>query len=188
MKRDRRSQAPISGGIVSETSSELIRAVVQAALKRHALASDPVPAWLRQARVGHPVVVRSEEDEPAFWLIPLLEGDLSCGYAVAELDGQLTSIASLGAGAGDRGSWLPATFFDHPPEAALIEINAAFGGPPGTPVNQLAEPGLYYDRSRARWGWRVIVSDAENHTRSLFISPGGWYETKPFIDRNNTEG
>jgi len=145
-----------------------MRRAAEAAVDRAPVSSDPSMRALRDAVVGDPVLARSAEGEPVFWLVPFEVGDQVCGFARVELSGRVAQVSRFGAGADDRASWLKADFFRRPPARILDEVRAKH---PGLP---LAEPALSYDDSPAKWGWRIAVG--RPMISVAYITPGGWYE------------
>lgn len=143
-----------------------IARAVTAAL-RLAGSGDATIRTLRAARVDEPALVRTPTGEPAFWLVPLVAGDLACGYARVELDGRVAQLSQFGAGEGDRSAWPQAEFFRRPPAPRLAEIRAQHPGA------AWAEPLLSYDGSPAKWAWRIAIGDG---ARVAYVLPGGWYE------------
>jgi hypothetical protein len=110
------------------------------------------------------------EDAAGFWLVPVLCGRAACGFAQVELDGRVTALAAFGAGPDDEASWPAASFFQRPPAAVLREVRHRH------PELAGARPVLTYDRSPARWVWRLAAPAA---SVEAYISPGGWYARAP---------
>lgn len=143
-----------------------IARAVTAALRR-AGSGDATSRTLRAARVDEPALVRAPTGEPAFWLVPLVVGDLACGYARVELDGRVAQLSQFSAGEADRSALPHASFFRQPPAPQLAEMRAQH------PRAALAEPLLSYDGSPAKWAWRIAIGDG---ARVAYVLPGGWYE------------
>jgi hypothetical protein len=124
---------------------------------------------LQDTDAGEPVLVFSPRGVPEFWLVPFLRGSLACGFArvtVHSLD--VTHLGLFGGRADDQASWLPASFFRGPPKSTLGEIASRY------PRARLSKPIMSYDRSPARWGWRITL-DGEGHAAIIFVGPSGWY-------------
>ena len=132
------------------------------------MSRDPLLRALRSAVVGNPVLARSPDGAPAFWLVPLEVRQRACGFARVELTERVAQLSAFGAGADDVSSWPEADFFRRPPARVLDEVRAKYSGA------QLAEPVFSYDGSPAKWAWRVTVG--EPATSVVYITPGGWYE------------
>jgi hypothetical protein len=128
----------------------------------------------RRASIGASVLVRSPEGEPAYWLVPLSVGTRACGYARVDLGGHVGQVGTLGTGEGDPEGCPEAGFFAAAPPSALAEIGAKYRG------KTLGEPIFSYDRSPAKWGWRVTVGDPV--VGVVFITPGGWYASRLLDD------
>ena len=153
----RRSTVPDDRRSIREAASRQRRA--------EPYASDPALAAVLQAAVGTPALVRSPEGHPAFWIVPFVEGLSACGFARVELGGRVSQLGSFGAGPLDRGAWPRAEFFEKPPPTSIEEIRQRH------PHSTFGEPMLSYDRSPARWGWRIELG---GDVGTAFIATGGW--------------
>ena len=139
-------------------------------------------AALQDARVDSPVMVRTPEGTPSFWLVPFQVGDQVCGFAVVDLKGEVMQISTLGGGPQDRSSWILHSFFSTPPELYLAEIRQKY------PEHQFSEPFFSYDRSPARWAWRLEVGGPLTPAAVVFITPAGWYERRSGSAQGDREG
>jgi hypothetical protein len=128
---------------------------------------------LRQAKIGSPILVKSPQGEPSFWMVPLLVGEMACGFAAVDLRGQVSRMGIFGGGAKDRAAWVKAEFFNTPPDNALAEIAEKYPG------FQLSKPEFSYDGSPARWGWMVLATREGVLPATIMITPGGWFITGP---------
>ncbi len=151
-----------------------VRAAVQEAISRPPVSSDRSMEWLCRCAVGAPVLACSPEGIPAFWIVPLEIDRYACGYAKADLQARVGQIASLGIGAGQSEGCPDSDFFRRPPDGALKEIRGRYAG------MVLGEPLFSYDRTPAKWGWRVTVGLPV--VKVVFINPGGWYESHGLDD------
>lgn len=145
-----------------------VRDAVVAELARPPVSTDPAMSDLGGAIVGDPVLARSPQGAPAFWLVPLLVGDHAAGFARVDLSRRVAQIGRFGAGPKDHASWPAADFFRHPPPELLAQVQARHAGQPMT------KPVFSYDGSPAKWGWRIAVGQPV--TTVAFITPGGTYE------------
>ena len=152
---------------------ETVRSAVTVARKQSPAREDPAHSAVRRARVGSPAQVYTPAGTPAFWLVPLLVGDLACGFAHVDLAGQVIRVGTFGAGPEDRASWISAAFFEAPPAGVLSEIRFKYSGA------NLSEPLLSYDANPVRWAWRLEVIDAGRLAAEVFVTPSGWHERKP---------
>ena len=125
-------------------------------------------AALRHAEVGTPLLAGDAGGAPAFWLVPLLQGDRACGYARVDLGGRVAQVSAFGAGAGDMAAWLPAQYFSGPPRLLVDEVKARHPGAP------LAAARLSFDSSPARWAWRIDVGEPADSV--AFLAHDSWYE------------
>lgn len=137
-------------------------------MSSHPVSTDPALAALAAAEVGAPLLAGDAAGAPAFWLVPLLQGDRACGYAHVDLAGRVTQVSSFGAGPRDTAAWPPARYFSAPPQALVDEVQARHPGAP------LGAARFSFDTSPARWGWRIAVGSPASSV--AFLSPAGWYE------------
>jgi len=144
-----------------------IRAALEAEIARPPISGDPSMRLLRRAVIGTPLLVRSPDGVPAYWLVPLEIGRHACGFARADLAGRIAQVGIFGAGTDDLSGCPETAFFHHPPKSALDEIRAKHVGKP------LGEPMFSYDGSPAKWGWRITMGTPV--TGIALITPGGWY-------------
>jgi hypothetical protein len=145
-----------------------IRRAVARKLASGPAPGDPAMGALKSATVGGPVLARSPEGEPAFWLVSLELGHRACGFARADLAERVVQISSFGPG---PESWPEAALFSHPPGRVIEEVR---GLHPGA---ELGPATLSYDGSPAKWAWRMTVGNPA--TAVVFMTPGGWYERPP---------
>jgi hypothetical protein len=159
--------------------AERIRRAVAAEIERAPVLTDPLMGALRNAVVGEPVLARTADDEPAFWLVPIEAGDRACGFARVELSGRVAQVGRFGGGSDDTQSWPKANFFREPPVRFLNEIRAKYPG------LRLTKPVLSYDGSPAKWAWRIGIGEPVNSI--AYVSTGGWYE-RPQNTPHDREG
>ncbi len=122
-------------------------------------------AAVLRADAGTPALVHAPDGAAAYWLVPFVDGGLACGFARVELDGRVSQVGSFGAGERDRGAWPQAGVFEAPPSHMLEELERKHPEAAGQ------SPLLTYDRSPARWGWRIDLG----RSGAAFLGPGGWY-------------
>ncbi len=155
---------------------EAIRKAVEIKRAKAPVSKDPLFSAMRDAKIGLPVMVYSPEGKEAFWLVPILMGDSACGFARVELSHNVSQVGIYGSGPEDHASWIDASFFEKPPSGLLDAIRSRYSG------MKISEPLLSYDKSPARWAWRIEVEDEVKTV--VFITPGGWYEQVAKDDRN----
>ncbi|WP_458232417.1 hypothetical protein [Roseateles sp. P5_E8] len=125
-------------------------------------------AALRDAEIGTPLLAGDDDGMPAFWLVPLLQGDSACGYARVDLGGRVAQVSAFGAGAGDTAAWPPAQYFSGPPRRLVDEVQARH---PDVP---LSAARFSFDASPARWAWRIAIGEPAD--RIAYLAHDGWYE------------
>lgn len=141
------------------------RAALQA-VQAPPVMGDPAMAALHDAQAGEPLLAADEGGAPAFWLVPLLQGDRACGYARVDLGGRVAQVSAFGAGPRDTAAWPQAQYFSAPPQRLVDEVQARY------PNAALGAPVFSFDASPARWGWRITIGEQ----RVAYIGPAGWYE------------
>ena len=142
---------------------ETVRQATEAALRQPPVRDDPRFADAREGQVGSPVLARTPERDPAFWLVPLISGGMVCGLARVDLAGRVAQVGVLGAP-------IEPAFFEAPPDDVLGEIRGAH------PEATLPVPQLSYDVSPLRWAWRVEIEQCGQVQSVAYVTPGGWYE------------
>ena len=163
-------------------NSKTIREVVICSRKKFPITEDVKLSSLKSAEVGTPIMVYTPERSPSFWLVPYVVKKYACGFAFVELSGSITKIGIFGSAPEDRASWIEVSFFENPPDNFLREIQAKYFG------LALSHPYFSYDRSPAKWAWRLEISDKGKISSLIFITPSGWYERNPEKEEQEIEG
>lgn len=159
-----------------------IQKAVAAARKDSPVANDPQLQYVKKGKVGSPVMIHTQEGEPAYWFVPILIKDSACGFARVELSGIVSHLGTFGAGYEDRSSWIKASFFEKPPPEILNEIKNRYPG------LKISKPFFSYDKSPSKWAWRLEVRSNDKVSVVIFISPSGWYEQTPEKKNMELEG
>ncbi len=128
--------------------------------------ASPASKELDGAATAVPVLVKAPSGNPEYWLVPSVRGDWACGFASVPPEGVVQRAGALGSGRADGGGWIPASYFTAPPPEAIREISERY------PRATLADPVFSFDRSPARWGWRIHINPPAGVI--VFVSPGGW--------------
>jgi hypothetical protein len=168
--------------LVGRINRQSIQSAADAARKASPEREDRGLAALQKSKVGPPVMVYTPAGGPSYWLVPFIIGDLVCGFANVDLNNQVTQISALGGGPGDRQSWIPLSFFEHPPERFLSEIRDKYAG------LKISEPLFSYDSSPAKWAWRLEVGSLPTPVSVAFITFTGWYERRQGPSPSDREG
>ena len=148
--------------------SKKIMKAVEAERKKPSIRNNPMFSAAMGAEIGTPAMVQTPEGKEAFWLVPMLRGAFACGFARVELSHKVSQIGIYGSGPEDYASWIDASFFEKPPSRLLDAIRSRYLW------MKISEPILSYDKTPARWAWRIGIED--NVKTIVFITPGGWYE------------
>jgi hypothetical protein len=130
---------------------------------------------------AHPLRLIRRTGIPPFWIVPFLTSRMVCGFARVDTSGKVVQVSTLGSGPDDRVGWVSEEWFAHPPPDVLEEIRRAH--PEGT----IAQPVLSYDRTPARWGWKVDVLTKTGERIRAFIGTGGWCQASS-RERDDREG
>jgi hypothetical protein len=154
---------------------KIVREVVEQALKEHPVSGDPNFSVVRKAKVGDPIVVKDAKGKAAFLIVPLLTGDKASGYVRLENNYSVNQVSIFGASANDHKSLVDSSFFIKPPPESVESIRAKF------PDMNLSNPVFSYDKSPAKWGW--IINLSNKHQIGVFVGPSGWYRiSNPKLD------
>jgi hypothetical protein len=141
---------------------------VKKALTEHPVSDDLNFAMLRKANASNPVIVKDDEGKDAFWLVPLLSGEKAVGFVRLEKNLRVSQVGIFGASAADRESWVDASFFDRPPSEVINSIKLRY------PDMAMSEPVFSFDKSPAKWGWVIRLSNKRKIV--VFVAPSGWHE------------
>jgi hypothetical protein len=145
-----------------------VNSAVKKALGEHPISDDPNFTLLRKATIGDPVPVKDDEGREVFFLVPLLIGEKACGFVRLEKNLRVSQVSIFGGSADDRESWIDASFFDRPPNEIINSIKMRY------PDMEMSEPVFSFDKSPAKWGWAIRLSNKRKI--DVFISPSGWHE------------
>jgi hypothetical protein len=159
-----------------------IQNAIKEALIMPPAAKDPALAAIRKSRLGTPVLVVDEAYQPAYWIVPIICDTKVCGFGRVDLAGKVIQLGTMGSGSLDSTSWFEESYFAEPPETTLIDIKAKFKN------STLSDPVLSFDRTPAKWGWRVEIFVGDTLERLAFIGPWGWYDRAVINNRDDLDG
>jgi hypothetical protein len=147
-----------------------------------ALRGDPLFAPWLDAAIGNPVMVRTLQGEPSYWLVPVeLQGRVG-GFVRVNIDGK---VAAVGAYYRDArhiaASPRVVTHLDADAAAsrAARYVRAARG-------ETAASPMYVHDGPPGREAWVIEVSRQGRATRWIFVTPGGVYQRPVGTHRDST--
>lgn len=146
-----------------------LKRVVENKLKDSLFTMDDKFKSLRSATVSEPILVHSFSGFPEYYFIPLLIKDHACGFAHADLQGNVGKIGIFGSNNSDEKSWIPLSFFSTPPEQSINEIVNSYPG------HVLTDVTFSCFRSPNNFGWRIKIKDAKKIITSVMVSPNGWF-------------
>jgi hypothetical protein len=138
------------------------------ALNEQPISDDLNFATLRKASISNPIIVKDAECKDAFWLVPLLSEEKAVGFVRLEKNLKVSQVSIFGASAADKESWVDASFFDRPPSKAITSIKLRY------PDMEMSEPVFSFDKSPAKWGWLIRLSNKRKI--EIFVAPSGWHE------------
>ena len=156
---------------MSQRDQEILDAVERE--RKRLGAVDPALVRARSARLGSPVPVLAPDGSVAFYLVPLVVDHRACGFARVEPSLRVSQLGIFGGHADDESAWIDEDYFARPPARLLDEVLAAYPG------SMLSAPVFSYDRTPARWGWRVEVVRGGAPVEVVFIGPTSWYRAAP---------
>ena len=141
---------------------------VEKALNEHPVSDDLKFATVRKANASNPIIVKDDEGKDVFWLVPLISGKKAVGFVRLEKNLRVSQVGIFGASAADQESWIDASFFDRPPSEVINSIRDRY------PDMEMSEPVFSFDKSPAKWGWVIKLSN--KHKIEVFVAPSGWHE------------
>ena len=131
---------------------------------------DPLFAPWADASVGDPVLVRTLDGRPSYWLVPVERDGRAIGFVRISLAGE---VAAAGVRYRDPRRLQAAptlvTGIDASEAAARAEAAVAGGASVGEAV-------YVHDGPPGREAWMVRLLDASGAPRVVFVTPGGTYE------------
>jgi len=145
-----------------------IAKAAEEARRAEPMAKDPSFAALRKARIGTPALVKTPEEEDAYWIVPFIVGKKACGFAFVETTLNVSRLGTFGAGPRDQASWIDASFFERPPPEILSDIKSRYSD------MRMSAPIFSYDKTPSKWAWMIKLRDKRELT--IFVTPAGWYE------------
>ena len=125
-------------------------------------------ATVRKASANNPIMVKDNEGKDAFLLVPLISGKKAVGFVRLEKNLKVSQVSIFGASAADEESWIDASFFDTPPSEVINSIRVRY------PDMEMSEPVFSFDKSPAKWGWAIKLSNKRKI--EVFVAPSGWHE------------
>ena len=161
---------------------EAVKQAVEAARRQPPAGEDAAFQYVKKAKIGTPVLVRTPEGRSAFWIVPFLVKGSACGFARVELSREVSQIGIFGSGPDDHASWIDAEFFEKPPSDTLTVIQSRYFG------LEITEPFFSYDRSPSKWAWRLEIRKKDEIKSIVFITPHHWYEVEPDKEKTELEG
>jgi hypothetical protein len=136
---------------------------------------DPLFEPWEGARVGDPVLVRTVEGAPSYWLVPVERDGRAIGFVRVMGTGR---VAAAGAYYRDVRSVAdsPVVVTRISGEDAAEMALAYVGDKSGARGDVVAGPMFVHDGPPGREAWLVEVEVGGGERRRMFVSPGGVYE------------
>ncbi len=119
---------------------------------------------------GTPVPVHSPDSghRQEYWMVPYVSGSTAYGFAVYDSGQKLVRVGVFGAGGST--DHIAAEYFVRPPSGQIEDIKNKYRD------FVMAEPVFSYDKTPAKWSWRLELSKGGKETVILYILPESWYE------------
>jgi hypothetical protein len=136
-------------------------------------ARDPLFAPWTDASVGEPILVRSTDGRPAYWLAPIEHAGRAIGFVRVSLAGEVAAAGVLYRDVRRAGD-APALVTRLDAETALARAREAVPG-----SEPIGDAVYVHDGPPGREAWMVRLRDPDRATRVVFVTPGGTYERDP---------
>ena len=131
---------------------------------------DPLFAPWSDASLGDPVLVRTIDGRPSYWLVPVERDGRAIGFMRISLAGE---VEAAGVRYRDPRRLETAPALVTGIDAGEAAARAAAAVPGGDPVGE----AIYvHDGPPGREAWMVRLRDASDAPRIVFVTPGGTYE------------
>ncbi|MGI8807978.1 MAG: hypothetical protein ACR2KK_09085 [Acidimicrobiales bacterium] len=133
---------------------------------------DPLFEPWAAATIGDPVLVRTVEGEPSYWLVPVELGGRAIGFVRVTGNGR---VAAAGVHYRDAQSLVdsPRLVTGIGADEAVEQARAHLAG---TAARVMADPVFVHEGPPGREAWRVLVEVGDGSARTLFVTSGGVYE------------
>ncbi len=131
---------------------------------------DPLFAPWADASVGDPIVVRSLDGRPSYWLVPIERDGRAIGFVRISLAGE---VAAAGARYRDPRRLEAAPRLVTGIDAGEAAARAEAALPGGT---RLGDAIYVHDGPPGREAWMVRMLDPSGAPRVVFVTSGGTYE------------
>lgn len=132
---------------------------------------DPLFQPWHSALAGEPVLVRTVDGEPSYWLVPVERDGLAIGFVRVLGTGRVAAAGAHYRNAASFGRSPRVVTRISSDEAAALAVAHAGAG-----VRVVARPMFVHDGPPGREAWMVEVESDEGHRHRLFVTPGGVYE------------
>jgi len=131
---------------------------------------DPLFAPWADASVGDPVLVRTLDGGPSYWVVPVEREGRAIGFVRVSLAGR---VAAAGVRYRDprRLEAAPTLITGIDASEAAARAEAAVPG-----GDLVGEATYVHDGPPGREAWMVHLRDASGAPRTVFVTPGGTYQ------------
>lgn len=153
-------------------SSDGARDAAWTSVRDPALPADPQFAPWADATIGDPVIVRTLQREPSYWLVPVALQGRVVGFVRVNMDGR---VAAIGAYYRDPHHIAASPRLVTHIDADTAATQAARHTHPTR--GETASPPVYvHDGPPGREAWLIEVTRKGRATRWIFVTPGGIYD------------
>ena len=136
---------------------------------------DPIFALWRQSVLGDPILVRTVDEEPSYWSVPVIFKDKVIGFIDVEGDGTISRYGCSGHCYADNLSRCPTrlTLITAEEAAELAEeITARY------PDAEVSEPIFVHDGAKSKIAWMLKIEKNGEIISRVFVSGRSVYERK----------
>lgn len=131
---------------------------------------DPLFSPWAQANVGEPVLVKTVDGRPSYWLVPVEFESRTIGFVRVTQTGKAVAAGVLYRDPAQLET-APRTVTGITSAEALSSIKDMVGR-----EDVVGEPRYVHDGPPGREAWMIAVRKPSGVERILFVTSGGWYE------------
>ncbi len=137
---------------------------------------DPVFKSWEQSTLGDPILVRTLEEEPSYWIVPVIFQEKVIGFIVIEGDGKIPRYGVFGCGKPDNLSACPSVITFITTEEAIIlakNITAKY------PDAKISAPIFVHEEEKSKTAWMLKLEKKGKIISRVFVAGSYVYERVP---------
>lgn len=174
--------ASISKLSVSKTEAGVI---AEWRFKKSIHEDDPVFQPWRHSTVGEPILVRTVEEEPSYWTVPLTFKEKVIGFIDVDMNKSTPRYGVFGGTPDDLNAFPSLITFTTPEEAIELVKNITVQYPGA----KVSAPVFVFDGNPGRTAWMLKVEKEGKIISRVFVDGGGFvYERKEGEISKNVSG